>query len=412
MKTILPASIGLLLAVLGCTGEPTAPVASTPPAVSAAATATAALAFWQISGGRNFTCAVTTAFVPYCWGENTFNQLGVGTTGPDACLTEGGQTFSCAKRPTRVLGGLHFQRVTAGFFHGCGVTADFHAWCWGSGNGVIGSGNSGPASAPEEVAGGLRFRQVEAGGDHTCGITYPDDRLYCWGQNVFGQLGDGSTSTRQTPVAVLSTLRFAQVSAGNHFTCAVTKTGRAFCWGINNNGQVGDSTNARFRSRPVAVVGAHTFRQLDAGVAHTCGVTTTDRAFCWGNGREGQLGNGKTYLSYWPRAVSGGLQFRRVAAGQGHTCAETTGSKAYCWGSNVNGQLGSGGPKVSPVAKPVAVAGGRFFAQVTAGTDHSCGKTSAGVGYCWGDNFYGELGNGASGDAADSGVPVAVAGAE
>ena len=89
---------------------------------------------------------------------------------------------------------------------------------------------------------------------------------------------------------------------------------------------------------------------------------------------------------------------------------ETTGSKVYCWGSNVFGQLGSGGPKVKPVATPVAVAGGRSFAQVGIGGFHSCGKTSAGVGYCWGQNLYGELGNGTSGHSTDSGVPVAVAG--
>jgi alpha-tubulin suppressor-like RCC1 family protein len=157
------------------------------------------------------------------------------------------------------------------------------------------------------------------------------------------------------------------------------------------------------------VVGAHPFRQIDAGAMHTCAVTTEARAFCWGSGRSGQIGNGKTYLSFWPRAVSGGLSVARVSTGLFHTCAETTVKRAYCWGSNSFGQLGSGQAVGTNTTTPVPVAGGLSVAQLSAGNWHTCAKTTSGAGYCWGDDFFAALGNGTSGSFGSSVEPVPVA---
>jgi alpha-tubulin suppressor-like RCC1 family protein len=413
MKANLIALAGLLLLIPGCADDATEPTTAShavAPAVEPAAVA-ATLAFWQVSAGATYSCGVSTDFVPYCWGDNRLGQLGVGTdTGPDVCRDAAGGAFACAMRPSLVLGGHHFRRVSSGGGQTCGVTADFHAWCWGNNpTGAVGSGSTLPAFKPVAVVGGHLFRQVETGTGHTCGITSPDNRLFCWGDNSSGQLGDGSVSRRLTPVPVLSDLQFSQVTAGGVHTCALSTTGRAFCWGLNTSGQLGDSTNATRRTRPVPVVGAHTFRQMDAGFKHTCAVTTDDRAFCWGYGQYGQLGTGKTYLSFWPRAVKGSLRIRRVAAGGLHTCAETLSSTVYCWGNNTRGELGIGAPQPAQVLSPVAVAGGLSFAQIGAGASHSCGKTPAGVGYCWGDGFYGALGDGTGGYPRFSAVPVAVA---
>ena len=177
---------------------------------------------------------------------------------------------------------------------------------------------------------------------------------------------------------------------------------------LRREGELGDSTTQR-RTKPVKVVGAHAFRQIDAGAYHTCAVTTEARAFCWGNGRGGQIGNGKTYLSLWPRAVSGGLTIARVSAGLLHTCAETTVKRAYCWGSNSFGQLGSGQAVGTNATKPVPVAGGLSVAQLSAGSWHTCAKTTSGAGWCWGDDFFAALGNGTSGTSGSSVAPVPVA---
>jgi alpha-tubulin suppressor-like RCC1 family protein len=200
-------------------------------------------------------------------------------------------------------------------------------------------------------------------------------------------------------------MTFRDLGLGFDHTCALTTENRAFCWGGNRYGQVGDSTNTQ-RLTPTRVATGRTFKQIDASSLTSCAVTATDgRAFCWGHGRQGQLGNGKAYVSLWPRAVSGGLTFDRVSVGSAHVCGETTTNKAYCWGYNFYGELGDG--TTTTRLTPVAVKGGHFFSQVSAGGDHTCGRTSESVGYCWGHNDFGQLGDGTTTDRL---TPRAVAG--
>lgn len=360
----------LVLAAVGCregADWPTAPESA--PAL--AAMATTALAFDHVSGGWYFTCGATTDQRAYCWGYNVYGALGDGTSGIGSSA------------PVAVLGGLRFRQVSAGGTHSCGVTTDYRAYCWGGNqSGQLGDGTTTTRLTPVPVAGGLSFVQVAAGVTHTCGLSYPERLAYCWGLNTYGQLGNGTTGDRSSPVAVFGGRQFRQVTGGQHHTCGVTTSSQAFCWGRNLNGQLGDSTTTA-RSKPVPVAGGRQFRQLGAGWNFTCGVTTGYRAFCWGQGTDGQLGNGKTGRRLWPKAVAGGLSFRRVTAGWRHACGETTLDRAYCWGSNGTGQIGdgtSGGQRLVPTA----VVGGLAFAQLSAGQAHTCGKTSAGVAYCWG----------------------------
>jgi alpha-tubulin suppressor-like RCC1 family protein len=346
---------------------------------------------FTLSGGQDqYTCGVTSDYRAYCWGRNYRGQLGNGTTST-AELT-----------PVAVATTLRFQQVSAGWSHTCGVTPSRRAYCWGAG--ALGDGTTNDHYTPVAVAGGLQFRQVDAGDNFTCGVSYPDNRAYCWGNNWAGQLGDGTNTTRLKPRAVVGGLYFKHVRTGGQHTCGITTTNRAYCWGYNAAGELGDSTNVT-RLRPARVAaGARRFRQIDTGNAHTCAVTTAARAFCWGSGG-GALGNGKTYLSYWPRAVAGGLYFERVTAGQ-HTCGETTGGQVYCWGYNEGGQLGDG--TTTNRLTPVPVTGGLSFAQVSAGSDHTCGKTADNVAYCWGDNLLGAVGDGTWQNHRET--PVLVAG--
>lgn len=396
---------------LGCRDDAASPTESAPLTPAENPSAAVALGLWQVSSGAEHTCGVTTNNLAYCWGYNEFGQLGEGTnTGPEPCSGAVGP-FPCSTRPVLVAGGHRFRQVSAGSFHTCGVTTEFRLYCWGSNDdGALGDGTTTQRLTPVAVAGGRQFRQVDVGYSHTCGVT-TDKRAFCWGNNVYGQLGDGTTTQRLTPVAVAGGLTFKQVSAGTghyYFTCGVTTTNRAYCWGRNNYGQLGDSTEAVRRVRPSLVAGGRQYRQVDAGYYHACGVTTDHRAYCWGHGRYGQIGNGQTYLSFWPRAVSGGLSFRRVSAASSHTCGETTTNLAYCWGLNTYGQLGDG--TTTQRLRPVAVIGGARFAQLSAGDFHTCGKTSAAVAYCWGDGFFGQLGNGNSSFGAVALTPDRVLG--
>ena len=397
-----------LLVTLGCREDTTSPTA--PETAPVLATAASALAFYQVSAGGNHTCGVTTDNRAYCWGAAFNGQLGNGTT-------------TWRLRPVAVAGTLRFRQVSAAANHTCAVTTDYRAYCWGSNtDGKLGDGTETDRLRPVPVAGGLRFRQVDGGDDQTCAVTYPDNRAYCWGYHAEGGLGDGTFQPRArlTPTAVAGGLRFRQVSTGGGqsnpprgepfagHSCGVTTTDEAFCWGPNTVGQlgIGGTTGGGDHASPTRVAGEHRFRQIEAGSAFTCAVTTTNRAFCWGNGRQGQIGDGKTYLRFSPSAVAGLHSFGRVTTGYSHTCGETTLNRAYCWGSNGSGQLGDG--TTTQRLTPVLVAGGHFFSQVSAGGTefgaHTCGKTAAAVAYCWGEG--GQLGDGTT---TDRHKPVAVA---
>jgi len=173
----------------------------------------------------------------------------------------------------------------------------------------------------------------------------------------------------------------------------VTTGNQVYCWGDNGLGQLGDNSNVGNRPTPALVAGGRSYRQVDAGVNHTCAVTTGNRAFCWGNGRSGAIGDGKTFLRFAPQAVAGGHSFDRVSAGN-HSCAEATDNRVYCWGFNSHGQLGDG--TRTDRLTPVLVVGGKFFAQVSAGGGTTCGVVSSSTrpAYCWGYNAEGEVGDG------------------
>jgi alpha-tubulin suppressor-like RCC1 family protein len=186
----------------------------------------------------------------------------------------------------------------------------------------------------------------------------------------------------------------------------VTGNGAAYCWGDNTYGQLGDGTNTSSLT-PVAISGGYAFASVMPGLNDACGVTTAGAAYCWGDNTYGQLGNGTTTNSNVPLAVAGGYTFSGVSLGNSYACGVTTAGAAYCWGYNGDGRLGDGTHTGSNV--PVAVAGGHTFTAVSLGRtdDHACGVTTADAAYCWGQGAIGALGNGTN---TSSDVPVAVSG--
>jgi alpha-tubulin suppressor-like RCC1 family protein len=261
-----------------------------------------------------------------------------------------------------------------------------------------------PEAAPALVTAAatttLVFRQVSAGAQgYTCGVT-TDDRAYCWGYNFYGNLGIGTDTGPETcsdwpcstrPVAVTGGLRFRQVSAGLDFTCGITTDDRAYCWGRNYKGQLGDDTQTE-RLTPTPVAGTRHFLRVRAGATHACAITPFNVAFCWGDNVLGQLGDGTRTDRLAPVRVLGGLQWRQVSAGSTHTCGVTTADRAYCWGNGGQGAVGDG--TTADRLSPVAVSGGLQFRQVDAGQSHTCGVTTADQAYCWGSTNQGALGDG------------------
>ncbi|HSG07796.1 MAG TPA: hypothetical protein VLA36_05550, partial [Longimicrobiales bacterium] len=204
--------------------------------------------------------------------------------------------------PTFLSGDRSFQSLVAGWEHTCGLSAAGALACWGgNGQGQLGDGSRLDRLAPTPVTGS--FRSVVAGTRHTCGIS--GERVLCWGDNSFGQLGDGSTQARTRPTAVVglpdSPVRLA---AGAVHTCALLAGGGAYCWGQNLHGQLGDGTNEN-RSAPSPVAGELTFSSLYAGGALTCGFTTGGSQYCWGLNQSGQLGDGTRDNRASPARVGG-----------------------------------------------------------------------------------------------------------
>ena len=185
--------------------------------------------------------------------------------------------------------------------------------------------------------------------------------------------------------------------AGFYHTCGVTSSNAALCWGDNESGQLGDSTDTN-RLAPVAVAGGHTFSAVAGGILHSCGVSPGGAAFCWGYNGLGELGDGSGLDNPVPVSVSGDLSFATgdgsIAAGNEHSCALAPAGAAYCWGLNFRGELGNG--STDDALAPVPVSGGLTFSAISAGPFHTCGLTSGAIVYCWGTNANGELGRAAS----------------
>jgi alpha-tubulin suppressor-like RCC1 family protein len=348
--------------------------------------------FWvAVSAGNQFSCAVTVSGTAYCWGDNSAGQLG------------GVTTTALATRPTAVAGGVVFRSISAGAGYACGVTADHAAYCWGdNSSGQLGDGSRANRSAPVRVAGDLAFVSVSTVipvgyvGKHSCGVT-EFGAAYCWGDNLYGQLGNGSTANSSVPVAVAGDLTVNLVSVGSRFSCAATTGNVAHCWGTGGGAPV-DTT------RPVVIPGDLAVASISSQFEHACAVTSFGVGYCWGSGVFGKLGTGSTNSALTPTAVSGALTFAAIQAGVHHTCGVTTNGEGYCWGGNGHGALGSGNTIDSPI--PIPVSGQHQFVAMSAGLSHSCGITTTGALYCWGSGSAGELGNGST---TDNNIPRRVA---
>jgi alpha-tubulin suppressor-like RCC1 family protein len=243
----------------------------------------------------------------------------------------------------------------------------------------------GPAAAPALAAAALAsaFTQVSAGGDFNCGLT-SDGRAYCWGTNSNGELGDGTRESRNVPTAVSGGLVFRNIAAGSFHTCGVTTDDRLYCWGSNQFGRLGDGTTED-RLVPTRVKGQRSYAIASVGYFHTCALAQADhRAFCWGFNGNGQLGDGSKTERHSPVAVAGGRTFKQLDAGTVHTCAVTPVNQAFCWGSDFRGELGDGGTTPQDRTAPSLVAGKHAFIQISAGAQNTCALTTAKQAFCWG----------------------------
>lgn len=377
------------------------PSAVTPPAS----------AFTNVTAGALHSCAIRVGGAVYCWGSNGFLQLGT-PTGSSAV-------------PLGALGApavIGATRVAAGTYHTCALSGG-RAYCWGSNsNGQAGTGSVGgsvPVAAAVvagQVPAGVTFTDISLGANHTCALG-SNGAAYCWGSDSTGQLGTAggpSTGAPQVvqPGAVPAGVSFTQVAAGTAHSCAIGTDGAAYCWGANNAGQLGTGSVGAPVTTPVrvaqgAIPAGVTLRRISAGYAQSCALGSDGRAYCWGDGSFGALGNGVAGVQPAPVAVASGdvpagVTFTQldggISAGSGYSaCVLGSDGAVYCWGFNRYGTVGDGTTTTATTPRRVVsgeVPSGVTFRQVSVGGYHACGLGSNGIGYCWGLNTEGELGNG------------------
>jgi alpha-tubulin suppressor-like RCC1 family protein len=272
------------------------------------------------------------------------------------------------------------RRLIAGEKNTCALSSERDVYCWGLSSSFWEYG-----APPETKPGG--FAPVPAAvpslerlalgvGTHFCGIAV-DQSARCWARGTFGQLGGGAPGdTGNAVVTVTGGIEWADISVGRLTTCGLSESGAGYCWGHNQRGEVGDSSIALAAHTlvPNEVEGGRTFKSIVAGWLHACGITTAGEAFCWGGNHSGQMGIGAIDEDQRrsPMPVNGGHTFAQITLGSRYTCGLTTDGEAYCWGENGAGQLGDGTRDNRSV--PTQVAGGLRFVRIVASSGFGDGS--------------------------------------
>ena len=369
-----------------------------------------------VAGGRH-SCALHTDGTADCWGDNGSGGLGDGTLGD-------------TNVPVDVVG-QDFVSLDAAVPHTCAVTTSQDIQCWGSNNEAeFGLGYGLYTFLPMETASAVTdFVELGRGGYGNCGVTSTDavrcfggsrngvetvsglatgvvdlansgrhscaidaaGAVWCWGSNDQGQLGNNSLVNSETPVAVqgLPAAAAIRVAAGTRHSCAIVLGGDVWCWGRNRRGQLGDGTIDGTRVATPSTAVPQPMAEITAGWEHTCGLSTTGDALCWGMNSHMELGYGGTGTAPQPPGIVPNLPVavREIMARGRRTCAELVDDSFWCWGRDDEGQLGDGVPTPNIGAPPTPLPTLPGTVKEIAMADfQTCALLTDGNVYCWGES--------------------------
>jgi alpha-tubulin suppressor-like RCC1 family protein len=376
--------------------------------------------FARVTTGAGFACALDEIGDPWCWGANDHHQIDPGDR----------PHYARAHR----LGGRRYTMLSAGRGHVCGIS-EGRIFCWGMNDfGQISGSIAGDVEAPTEIevtGGPTSWSYVAAGYSTTCAIA-TDGRLFCWGSNRSGELGNGSTTDSGVPIPVETDIAdwiaVASNGVGNaQHTCAISASSGLYCWGSNAYGQIAQDAAAgdSLVPSPVALPGVPT--SVAPGAYATCATTDAGELYCWGYGELGQIGDpelvdyrlDENRYIYTPTRASLLDGWRQVSLGELVACGVRTGGEIWCWGHSRNGNgLGTG--VWAPGARPAFTQIASGASQISVGFNHYLDNegaqdydlettcfVGAGAIRCWGDNRFGQLGQGGP---SESPVPLEIAG--
>lgn len=366
-----------------------------------------ALSNWaEVAAGGDSFCALNDLSQIFCWGGNGKGQLGDSTIGGYTALPV-----------QEITGASDWTRVTMGYSHVCGLrgtgtVSSLSCWGWNEhgqvGNAMITTGEG----TPTPVGSDTDWATVIAGYKHTC-ASKTTGELFCWGFNSNSQLGEGVTGDVSIPTligGVGQTDWGNLIAMGVNHTCVTKTDKKVYCWGRNDVGQIGNGTNTPIKNVPTQVGTDTDWRKVETGIFHTCATKTDGTLWCAGNNTYGQLGTGNNNHSQDFKQVTANTDWTDIAVGQDHTCAIRSGA-LYCWGKNLSGALGNN--STTNANAPVQEDNGfTNWTEVTAGNSHTCAIRSGGALYCWGSNTFSQVGNGSSGgfSAVNVLTPILVGG--
>jgi alpha-tubulin suppressor-like RCC1 family protein len=341
------------------------------------------------------------AIVESCGGQvNDMGDAEAGDASADVSIDAPGDALSEASAlDAGVLMGCA-TKIAAGVWNTCAIENTGALWCWGFPVGDLGKGGLGSmpcggglsgdtcAFAPVRIeALGTAVMDVAVGSEHICAVKN-DGTVWCWGDNSYGQLGDGTTTARTSPTLVQNITKVVAIATVDLHTCALKSDATAWCWGFNLGGQLGDGTTTNSPT-PVQVVGVTSAAAVQCGESYSCARKTDGTAWCWGHGVWGELGNGSTTLMSPPVQVATlGNSVADLSTNWDHACASENDGSLYCWGLNASGDVGKDGGIES---SPNLVTDLSNMRSIAAGLGHNCVIRLDGTIWCFGDNADGEL---------------------
>lgn len=371
----------------------------------------------RLAASYGFTCALNTNHQAYCWGENSHAQL---------AKTASKRIYAT---PQAIAISQPLNAIAAGEYFACALSESGQVFCWGDNSyAQLGRGKQPGelawSSTPEAVQGlPSNISAISLGRYHACALS-KNAEIYCWGDNSRAQIGDGTNIGVRTHAVKNALSGITQIATGAKHTCALTQAGKAYCWGSARMGQVGVGPNSsnsypvggkREFLTPQAVLQAATYTKIYAGGDTSCAITSAGTLDCWGLNNYNQIETRQQWFqTYTPTKVAIPGTVTNLAMNWHHLCAETSSNQTYCWGRNDVGQLGPNIPLRTLMDKGdtrynYGVLPGRLSgldsstvpiknrAAISLGTFHTCILSTGNEIYCVGNYAQGQLGNGKAG---------------